>query len=106
MQVESGDIFYNQFVILLTCGEAIVTFNSMKMGLSPSSQDLDGFELAGEDGVFYAAKGRVVGGNVLKVYKCPQVHKAVAVRYAMSPWCPSTLFNCYGIPATPFASDK
>ena len=87
-------------------GEAIVTFNSMKMGLSPSSQDLDGFELAGEDGVFYAAKGRVVGGNMLKVYKCPQVQKAVAVRYAMSPWCPSTLFNCYGIPATPFASDK
>ena len=86
--------------------EAIVTFNDMKMGLSPSAQDIEGFELAGEDGVFHAAKGRIVGKNVLKVYKCPQVQKPVAVRYAMSRWCPSTLFNCYGIPATPFASDK
>lgn len=87
-------------------GEAIVTFNDMKMGLSPSAQDIDGFELAGEDGVFHPAKGRIVGKNVLKVYKCPQVQNPVAVRYAMSRWCPSTLFNCYGIPATPFASDK
>lgn len=87
-------------------GEAIVTFNTMKMGLSPYSQDLDGFELAGEDGVFYPAKGRVVGKNVLKVYNCPQVQNPLAVRYAWSRWCPSTLFNCYGIPATPFASNK
>ena len=32
-------------------GEAIVTFNVGPMGLSPRTRDLDGFELAGEDGV-------------------------------------------------------
>lgn len=90
-------------------GAAIVTFDTGSLGLSPRSQDLDGFELAGEDGIFYPAKAVVLRGGVwkaksIKVYKCPQVQKPVAVRYAWSLWCPSTLFNCSGIPATPFNS--
>ena len=90
-------------------GEAIVTFEVGKMGLSPRSKDLDGFEMAGEDGVWYPAKAVVLRGGehkakAIKVYKCPQVTKPVAVRYAWSKWCPSTLYNCFGIPATPFNS--
>ena len=88
-------------------GEAVVSFDVGPLGLSPRSTDLDGFELAGEDGIFYPAKANVVRGtNRIKVSKCPQVAKPVAVRYAWSRWCPPTLFNCYGIPASPFASDK
>ncbi len=90
-------------------GEAEVTFDVGPLGVSPRSQDLDGFELAGEDGVFYPAKGYVLrhkGNNKIKVYNCPQVPNPVAVRYAFKKWCKPTLFNCYGIPATPFASDK
>ena len=86
--------------------EVIVYFNTGKMGISPRSQDLDGFELAGEDGVYYAAKGYLVGGDKIKVYKCPQVKNPVAVRYAMKRWCPPTLFNGFGIPVTPFVLTK
>ncbi len=88
-------------------GEAIVTFDVGELGLSPRSTDLDGFELAGEDGTFYPAKANVIRGTkCIKVYKCPEVTKPVAVRYAWSKWCPPTLYNCSGIPASPFASDK
>ena len=34
-------------------GEVIVSFNVGVFGLNPRSVDLDGFEMAGEDGVFY-----------------------------------------------------
>ena len=42
--------------------------------------------------------------KAIKVYKCPEVTKPVAVRYAWSRWSPSTLFNCSEIPVTPFDS--
>ena len=89
-------------------GEAIVTFHVGSLGLSPRRVDLDGFELAGEDGVFHPAKARVSedGGKYIKVYGCPQVPHPVAVRYGMEYWCKPTLFNCYGVPASPFRSDN
>ena len=91
--------------------EAIVYFDKVsKLGLSPRDKDLDGFELAGEDGVFYPAKAIVLRKEydykAIKVYQCPQVTKPVAVRYAWSRWSPSTLYNCYGIPASPFTSQE
>ena len=89
-------------------GQAIVTFEAGYMGLSPLSKDVDGFELAGEDGIFYPAKGIVLWNNPKKVlvYKCPQVQKPVAVRYGMKNWSEATLFNCSGIPISPFRSDN
>ena len=89
-------------------GEAIVTFDAGRKGLGPISTDLDGFELAGEDRVFYPAKGRSLSSNrnQIKVYKCPEVPDPVAVRYGMKNWSEATLFNCFGIPATPFRSDN
>lgn len=91
--------------------EAIVYFDKVgDLGLSPRDKDLDGFELAGEDGVFYPAKAIVLKSEynykAIKVYQCPQVVKPVAVRYAWSNWSPSTLYNCYGIPSSPFTSEE
>lgn len=89
-------------------GQAIVTFEAGHMGLSPLSKDVDGFELAGEDGIFYPAKGIVLWNNPKKVlvYKCPQVQKPVAVRYGMKNWSEATVFNCFGVPISPFRSDN
>lgn len=89
-------------------GQAIVTFEAGYMGLSPLSKDVDGFELAGEDGIFYPAKGIVLWNNPKKVlvYKCPQVRKPVAVRYGMKNWSEATVFNCFGVPISPFRSDN
>ena len=91
--------------------EAIVYFDKVdKLGLSPRDKDIEGFELAGEDGVFYPAKAIVLkkeyNYKAIKVYQCPQVTKPVAVRYAWDVLCPSTLYNCYGIPASPFTSQN
>ena len=89
-------------------GQAIVTLEAGYMGLSPLSKDVDGFELAGEDGIFYPAKGIVLWNNPKKVlvYKCPQVQKPVAVRYGMKNWSEATVFNCFGVPISPFRSDN
>lgn len=90
-------------------GEAIVTFDVGDMGLSPCLVELDGFELAGEDGVFYPAKcvvlrGKLWKGKSVKVYGCPEVPMPTAVRYAWKRDSQATLYNCFGIPATPFSS--
>lgn len=89
-------------------GQAIVTFEAGEMGLNPLSKDVDGFELAGEDGVFYPAMGIVLWNDPRRVlvYKCPQVQKPVAVRYGMKNWSEATLFNSSGIPVSPFRSDN
>jgi sialate O-acetylesterase len=89
-------------------GQAVVTFKVGAMGLNPRSEEIEGFELAGEDRVFYPAKARVLygDGNSVKVYGCPQVSHPVAVRYGMSNWCTPTLYNGFGIPASPFRSDN
>ena len=88
-------------------GEALVSFACCALGLSPINMDIEGFELAGEDQVFYPAKARIIGGECkqIKVYQCPQVPKPVAVRYGMRNWSEATLFNNFGIPVTPFRSD-
>ena len=90
-------------------GEAIVTFDFVsRRGIGPINQDLEGFELAGEDRIFYPAKGQVISKehrNQVRVYDCPQVTKPVAVRYGIKDGAPATLYNCYGIPVTPFRSD-
>ena len=84
-------------------GKAIVTMDVDDMGLSPIGQDLEGFEIAGKDRVFYPAIGRVSGKTV--VVSSPDVIEPVAVRYGFRNWTTGTLFNCFGIPAGPFRTD-
>lgn len=86
-------------------GKAIVTMNVGKMGLSPLGQDLEGFELAGVDGVFHPATGTVEDRYFVEVTS-PEVPYPVAVRYCFHNWTRGTLYNCFGIPALPFRSDK
>ena len=87
-------------------GEALVKFKVGPMGLSPISTELEGFELAGEDGVFYPAMGRLHKDRKYVRVRCPEVPNPVAVRYGMRNWSVATLFNCNGIPASPFRSDN
>lgn len=65
---------------------------------------LKGFEIAGEDRVFYFAKAEIVGDKV--VVRHPKGQKPQSVRYA---WSDATedanLFNAEGFPACPFRTD-
>ncbi|MBO5418747.1 MAG: sialate O-acetylesterase [Bacteroidales bacterium] len=86
-------------------GSVIVGFDAGLMGLSPINMPLEGFELAGEDKVFYPATAWVID-NMQKIsVSSPDVPKPIAVRYGMKNYSVPSLFNCFGIPATPFRSD-
>lgn len=60
-----------------------------------------GFEVAGSDGVYHAATGRIEGETVL--LSCAEVATPLLVRYAWTS-CPETnLENGAGLPAAPFS---
>ena len=84
--------------------KATVTMNVPLGGLSPTGQELGGFELAGRDKVFHPAAG-VVSGTDRVVVTSDGVEAPVAVRYCWRNWAVGTLYNNYGIPALPFRSD-
>ena len=87
-------------------GAAVVKFDCGRQGISPIQIELEGcFELAGEDKVFYPAKAMIEKDRrSVRIY-CPEVPSPVAVRYGMRNWSEARIFNCYGIPVSPFRSD-
>ena len=85
-------------------GAVQLKFRNTVMGLAPLGWDLDGFEVAGEDRVFYPAKGRINRGFYVKV-TCDKVKNPVAVRYCFRNGSSATLFNNFGIPVSPFRTD-
>jgi sialate O-acetylesterase len=87
-------------------GRAIVLFKYAYDGLTVKDKFgyLRGFEIAGEDKVFYYAQAQIEGDKV--VVSHPKVAKPVAVRYA---WADApvdaNLYNSAGFPASPFRTD-
>jgi len=70
-------------------------------GLEPGPDDLEGFEIAGEDGAFVEAEARIDGDEV--VVSSPRVRTPTAVRYGWSSTPEASLFNGAGLPASPFS---
>ena len=65
-----------------------------------------GFELAGADHVFHPATARIDDKDCKVIHvRSDEVKTPVMVRYCMKNWFVPTLFNCFGIPASPFRSD-
>lgn len=87
-------------------GKAIVSFKNIAKGLVIQDKFgyLKGFEITGEDKVFYYAKAELVDNKVI-VYH-PKGLKPISVRYA---WADSpmdaNLFNSEGLPANSFRTD-
>lgn len=79
-----------------------IHFKNVEGGLEAKGGDLKGFELAGADGKFVPAQGRIEKEMV--VVWSDQVAEPKAVRYA---WADDPVFNLYGkngLPASPFQS--
>ena len=86
--------------------KAVVSFKNVGEGLMVKDKFgyVKGFEIAGDDKVFYYAKAEIIGDKV-EVYH-PKGVKPIAVRYA---WADApedaNLFNLEGLPAGPFRTD-
>ncbi len=97
----SGPIFDH----MVTEGQrALLYFTNTGGGVSPLERELEGFEAAGTDGVYHPARAIVeCATGTLTVY-CDLVDEIKNVRYGNSPYFEATLFDNFGLPASPFVT--
>ena len=84
-------------------GGIVLHFKNAETGLY-TYDVLKGFELAGEDKIFYPADAKIVNGKDVFVI-CSDVSKPVAVRYAWRNWVVGTLYDTNLLPASSFRTD-
>ncbi|MEN1679261.1 MAG: sialate O-acetylesterase [Planctomycetota bacterium] len=83
-------------------GKAIVSFKDISQRLKAvDAKQVQGFELAGDNGKFVAAEAKVREDNRVEV-SSPTVAKPVAVRYAWADNPVCNLYDATGLPVTPF----
>lgn len=85
---------------------AFITFENKSIGLSSFGKEVDCFEVAGSDSVFYPAKMQIFQKQA-KVWS-PKVKVPVAVRYAFSnfPKTNGFLYSIAGLPVPSFRTDN
>lgn len=79
-----------------------VRFNSAD-GLTSTTPEVTGFELAGDDKAFHPATAKIEGATV--IVSSPKVAEPVAVRYAFRNMPTVSLVNASRLPAAPFRTD-
>lgn len=70
-----------------------------------SHNDLEGFEIAGNDKVFYPANAKIVDRKKVLVANDKVLHP-VAIRYCWNNWVTGTLLNTNLLPASSFRTDN
>ena len=81
----------------------IIEFDHAELGLY-SPDGLSGFEIAGEDRVFFPAQATILNHRELLV-QSDSVPKPVAVRYGWSNYVKGSLFDTHLLPASSFRTD-
>ncbi len=81
----------------------LLNFKNAETGLY-AFNELTGFEIAGEDKIFYPANAKIMNKNNVFVLS-DQVPNPVAVRYAWSNWVIGTLYDTNLLPASSFRTD-
>ena len=79
-------------------------FKNAKNGLY-CYNELEGFEIAGDDKIFYPANAKIVDRKTVLV-SSDKVLSPVAVRYAFDNWVEGTLYNTNLLPASSFRTDN
>jgi len=82
----------------------VLNFKNAETGLY-SYNDLEDFEIAGADKVFYPASAEIINRSQVLV-KSSDVPDPVAVRYAWKNWVKGTLFDTNLLPAPSFRTDN
>lgn len=83
-------------------GKAMISFNNAENGFNRNVK-IEGFEICGEDSVFYPANVGTSGGRVS--VQSAKVKNPVAVRYCFKPFQIGNLKSIYGLPVIPFRTD-
>ncbi len=83
-----------------------VDFKNAEKGIFPMWTSLKGFEIAGEDKVFYPAKAEIETSTTRLHVWNEKVAKPVAVRYAYKNYVEASIFGLSGIPVAPFRTDN
>ncbi|MBV5283594.1 MAG: sialate O-acetylesterase [Paludibacter sp.] len=85
---------------------AVLTFDNVVNGLTTFAKEVESFEVAGQDSVFYPAK-LTISKKQANVYS-PKVKVPVAVRYGFRNYVPTSVFlyNTAGLPVVPFRTDN
>ncbi len=81
----------------------IVSFNNVPNGITSYGKEVTGFELAGEDQVFYPAQAVLRSKSVM--LSSPQVEKPVAIRYLFKDFTTAEIFSVGGLPMSSFRTD-
>lgn len=81
-----------------------VVFDTGGSAVAAAGTELAGFELAGEDGVYYHAEAKIEGADAV-VVESERVAAPKTVRYAWAADPAASLVNREGIPAAPFRTD-
>ncbi|WP_428232414.1 sialate O-acetylesterase [Flavobacterium sp.] len=85
-------------------GSVTISFDDVTNGITSYDKEVTGFELAGEDKVFYPAKTVVRRKSV--VLTSDKVAKPVAVRYLWKDFAKAELFSAGGLPVSSFRTDE
>lgn len=85
---------------------AMISFDNAPNGFSTFGKEVESFEIAGQDSVFYPAKMNIVSKQV-RIWSA-QVKMPVAVRYGYSnfPKTNGLLYNTSGLPVPSFRTDN
>ena len=78
---------------------ALLHFDNAEGGFTPN-RNLQGFEVAGDDGVFYQATATAVERDIR--VECDKVGEIVEVRYCFHNWMPGKVHSTDGLPLVPF----
>lgn len=81
-----------------------VAFDDAPNGITSYGKEVTGFEIAGDDKVFYSAKAEVRRKSV--VLTSDKVAKPVAVRYLFKDFTKAELFSTGGLPISSFRTDE
>ncbi len=82
--------------------KAVISFGYSE-GLHVTGENLTGFEIAGEDNIFYPAEANIKDGKVIVQSK--KVENPANVRFAWKNAATPNLFNAAGLPASSFTTE-
>ena len=82
-------------------------FDHCDGGLTSFGKPLTGFEIAGEDKVFYPAEVLINSNRAgsITVWS-DSVKNPISVRYGFKSWVEGSLYNTQGLPASSFRTDE